>query len=81
MGVFPKIVGLVPPNHPLKNRVFHYFHHPFWGYPDGFSAEAVAFCHGPVFFPSSENQAKSVAFTALKRVMSTVKIETVRVIH
>ena len=19
------------PNHPLKNRVFHYFHHPFWG--------------------------------------------------
>ena len=26
--MFPKIV--VPPNHPLKNRVFHYFHHPFW---------------------------------------------------
>ena len=21
----------VPPNHPLKNRVFHFFHHPFWG--------------------------------------------------
>ena len=21
----------VPPNHPLKNRVFHDFHHPFWG--------------------------------------------------
>ena len=20
-----------PPNHPLNNRVFHYFHHPFWG--------------------------------------------------
>ena len=29
--VFPKIVGFSPPNHPLKNRVFHYFHHPFWG--------------------------------------------------
>ena len=30
--VFPKI--MVPPNHPLKNRVFHFFHHPFWGnYP------------------------------------------------
>ena len=28
MWVFPKI--MVPPNHPLKNRVFHYFHHPFW---------------------------------------------------
>ena len=28
--VFPKIGGF-PPNHPLKNRVFHYFHHPFWG--------------------------------------------------
>ena len=27
--MFPKIV--VPPNHPLKHRVFHYFHHPFWG--------------------------------------------------
>ena len=27
--MFPKIV--VPPNHPLKNRLFHYFHHPFWG--------------------------------------------------
>ncbi len=29
IGVNPKI--MVPPNHPLKNRVFHYFHHPFWG--------------------------------------------------
>ena len=29
--VFPNI--MVPPNHPLKNRVFHYFHHPFWGIP------------------------------------------------
>ena len=28
--LFPKIVGF-PPNHPLQNRVFHYFHHPFWG--------------------------------------------------
>ena len=27
--VFPKIG--VPPNHPFVNRVFHYFHHPFWG--------------------------------------------------
>ena len=22
---------LFPQNHPLKNRVFHYLHHPFWG--------------------------------------------------
>ena len=21
-----------PPNHPFVHRVFHYFHHPFWGY-------------------------------------------------
>ena len=28
--MFPKIV--VPPNHPLKYRVFHYFHHSFWGF-------------------------------------------------
>ena len=30
---FPKMVGF-PPNHPSKNRVFHYFHHPFWGTPN-----------------------------------------------
>ena len=30
MGVNPKIWENHP-NHPLKNRVFHYFHHPFWG--------------------------------------------------
>ena len=30
MGVEPKIGGKTP-NHPLKNRVFLYFHHPFWG--------------------------------------------------
>ena len=30
--LFPKIVGKLPPNHPLKNRVWnHDFHHPFWG--------------------------------------------------
>ncbi len=29
--VFPKI--MVPPNHPFVHRVFHYFHHPFWGTP------------------------------------------------
>ena len=26
---FPKI--MIPPNHPFVHRVFHYFHHPFWG--------------------------------------------------
>ena len=32
MGVEPKNRGgFYPPNHPLKNRVFHDFHHPFWG--------------------------------------------------
>ena len=30
MDVEPKI-GVGPPNHPIFNRVFHYFHHPFWG--------------------------------------------------
>ena len=25
--------GFSPKKHPLKNRVFHYFHHPFWGTP------------------------------------------------
>ena len=27
--MFPKIVGF-PPNHPMFNLGFHYFHHPFW---------------------------------------------------
>ena len=27
--MFPNIG--VPPNHPFVHRVFHYFHHPFWG--------------------------------------------------
>ena len=27
--VFPKI--MISPNHPFVHRVFHYFHHPFWG--------------------------------------------------
>ena len=26
---FRKMVGKIPPNHPMFNRVFHYFHHPF----------------------------------------------------
>jgi len=30
-GMFPKIVGEIPPNHPMFNRVFHYFNHPILG--------------------------------------------------
>ena len=30
--VFPKIVGF-PPKSSHSSRVFHYFHHPFWGTP------------------------------------------------
>ena len=30
--MFPKIVVVFPPNHPLQNRVFPLIiHHPFWG--------------------------------------------------
>ena len=32
LGVNPKI-GVGPPNHPIFNRIFHYFHHPFSGTP------------------------------------------------
>ena len=31
--VFPKIVGF-PPKSSIFNRVFHYFHHPFWSTPN-----------------------------------------------
>ena len=30
--VFPKIVGF-PPKSSILNKVFHYFHHAFWGTP------------------------------------------------
>ena len=34
MDVSENSWGKSPPNHPHFNRVFHYFHHPFWGiYP------------------------------------------------
>ena len=45
-----------PPNHPLKNRVFHYFHHPFWGYhhlrkhPFGYSVPRLQVSNIPVIF-------------------------------
>jgi len=31
--MFPKIVEWYPQIIPLENKVFHYFHHPFWGTP------------------------------------------------
>ncbi len=31
MGVEPKIGGFLPPQIMRLNRVFPYFHHPFWG--------------------------------------------------
>ena len=38
LGVLPKTIygcflkwWVFHPNHPLNNRVFHYFRHPFWG--------------------------------------------------
>ena len=37
LWVFPKNNG--PPNHPFVHRVFHYFHHPFWGFYPYFSVQ------------------------------------------
>ena len=31
MDVEPKKGVVNPPNHPMFNRVFHDFYHPFWG--------------------------------------------------
>ena len=41
--VFPKIM-VFPPNHPLKNRVFHHFHHPFWGKHPYFWKHPISLC-------------------------------------
>ena len=39
---------VVPPNHPFAHRVFHYFHHPFWGmFPPIFGSTPKFF--GPGF--------------------------------
>ena len=32
-GCWTENSGVFPPNHPFAHRVFHYFHHPFWGTP------------------------------------------------
>ena len=41
--VFPKLG--IPPNHLNFNRVFHYFHHPFWGKHPYF-LETSIWCQG-----------------------------------
>ena len=39
-----------PPNHPFVHRVFHYFHHPFWGSPSfGNTHIPTPFVNGIVF--------------------------------
>ena len=49
--VFPKIMGK-PLNHPLKKRVFHYFHHPFWGFsPYFWKHPHVLLFHFPIAAP------------------------------
>ena len=40
--VFPKI-GVFTPNHDF-NRVFHYFHHPFWGFSHYFWKHPYRWC-------------------------------------
>ena len=37
---------IVPPNNPFVHRVFHYFHHPFWGKTPYFWVDT----HMDVFF-------------------------------
>ena len=60
LWMFPKIGGEIPPNHPWINRVFHYFHHPFWGTHPYFWISthidmifaAFVFCWISFFWPS-----------------------------
>ena len=55
MDVEPKIVGVSPQIIHLKNRVFRYFHHPFWGKHPYFGntrimhqAKMTLRAHGPI---------------------------------
>ena len=50
--VFPKI--MVPPNHPLNNRVYHDFHHPFWGPTPIFGSTPIYVFICPVFWVKLE---------------------------
>ena len=58
--VFPSMVGEIPPNHPWINRVFHYFHHPFWWKTHHFRK--------PLFLTSTLYSCL-LSFRALKRLM------------
>ena len=57
--MFPKIVGF-PPKSSIFNRVFHYFHHPFWGVLSLFletpiSASRAWNMTSTCFFPEASN--------------------------
>ena len=67
MGCFLQNSGETSPQiHPLKNRVFHYFHHPFWGTTIFGNTHMVSFAFlnvgaclnsqhagmSPIFFPA-----------------------------
>ena len=41
--------GFSPPNHPIKNRGFHYFHHPIWGKIPYFWKHPYSECDSSLF--------------------------------
>ena len=72
--MFPKIVGC-PPKSSIFNRVFHYFHHPFWGFYHYFWKHL----HGGVpcpILPLREEQLRNVeTITATSRAFAALTWE------
>ena len=73
----------VPPNHPFVHRVFHYFHHSFWGV---FPLFLVKHPFGRLlrgsFFPSASNGRKNpknrVAVARLRNCNSRNELKWIR---
>ena len=69
--VFPKI-GFFPPDHPFVHRVFHYFHHPFWGFSPLFLETPIGFFGGE--FKERDQHATSIEKSVEKCIVSTSTI-------
>ena len=62
MGVEPKIMVFYPPNHPFVHRLFHYFHHAFWGETPYFWKHRNGYHHCCLSFDWSPPQKKHQTF-------------------
>ena len=65
----PRIgVSIYPPNHPFVHRVFHYFHHPFWGVKPPLFLETLICSSNWIFSPKvSRDESLTIFETTTNR--------------